>query len=182
MRSEITKHFLLGKFRNPNYVMDAVTELQSEGYSVYDVYTPFPVHGLDRLLGIKRSRLTVAAFFFGMTGTIAALSMIGYMLAIDWPMDIGGKPFWPGPAVAPVTFELTVLFAAFGMVFSFFGVNKMYPGKKPVLMDDRVTDDVMVVALDMSKVEDREKAESIMKKHEAHEVTEKYVHDDLFEV
>ncbi len=182
MRQDITKHFLLGKFRNPNYLMDAVQELQSEGYPIYDVYTPFPVHGLDRLIGVKRSRLTVAAFFFGMTGTITALAMMAYMLVMDWPMDIGGKPNWPGPAIAPVTFELSVLFSAFGMVFSFFGVSKMYPGKKPILMDERVTDDVLVVAIDMKEVENREKAESILKKHEAHEVVDKYVHDDLFEV
>ena len=108
--------------------------------------------------------------------------MIAYMLVWDWPIDIGGKPHWPGPAIVPVTFELTVLFSAFGMVFSFFGVNKMFPGKKPVLMDDRVTDDVMVIAVDMDENTDTDLIQSVYNKYGAFEIAEKYVHDELFKV
>ena len=182
MQSENTKHFLLGKFRNPEAILATVSELQHEGYSVFDVYTPFPIHGLDRILGIKRSRLSVAAFLFGATGTTAAISMMWYMNWLDWPQDIGGKPYYMGPAMVPIGFELTVLFSAFGMVLSFFAVNKMFPGKKPTLMDSRVTDDVMVVALDKSTFENSAVAEAIFKKHGAFEVSEKSVHDEFLEV
>ncbi|MCB9232450.1 MAG: DUF3341 domain-containing protein [Bacteroidia bacterium] len=181
---DTTKNFLLGKFHKPGQVINSVKALQGEGFSVYDVYSPFPIHGLDRILGIKRSRLTIAAFLFGMTGTCTALSMMLYMMYFDWPMDIGGKPSYLAPAAVPVSFELTVLFAAFGMVFTFFAVSKMYPGKKPVIMDPRVTDDVMVLAIEKSAIEeaDQDKIEGIMMSHGAFEISEKTVHNELFEV
>ena len=104
--------FLLGKFKTPAALSSSVTALQSEGIKVYDVYSPFPIHGMEKLLGFKRSRLTVASFFFGLTGMLCAILLQVFMLVWDWPMDIGGKPFFQGPALVPVTFELTVLFAA----------------------------------------------------------------------
>lgn len=162
--------------------MDAVKAIQEAGMPVFDVYTPFPIHNMDRLMGIKRTRLSVAAFFFGMTGTISALLMIAYMLVWDWPQDIGGKPFFPGPAAVPVTFELTVLFSAFGMVFSFFGVNKLFPGRQATLMDPRVTDDVIVVAVDKDKIDNPSSLEDLYKKHGAHEVSEKKVFDEFLDV
>jgi len=96
-----TQKFLLGKFKSPEATSESVAALNKEGIKVYDVYSPFPIHGIEKLLGFKRSRLTVAAFFFGMTGTIAAVSMQLYMLAFDWPIDIGGKPHYLGPAIVP---------------------------------------------------------------------------------
>ncbi len=174
--------FLLGKFKSPDDVKASVTALQTQGIKVYDVYSPFPIHGMEKLLGFQRSRLTVAAFFFGMTGTLCALLMQVFMLVWDWPMDIGGKPFFQGPALAPVTFELTVLFAAFGMVGTFFFVNKMYPGKTPILMDERVTDDVFVVAIDQERIHDRAQAEQILHDGGAFEVTDRIVDDPYFDV
>lgn len=182
MLKDRTKKFLLGKFKKTGQVMKSVTALQNAGYAIYDVYTPFPVHGLDKLMGIKRSRLTVAAFLFGMTGTLAAISMMMYMNFIDWPQDIGGKPSYLAPAAVPISFELTVLFSAFGMVFTFFGVSKMFPGKQPVLMDERVTDDVMVIAIDQAGIEDRDQAEKIMMDNGAFAIDEKTVHNELFEI
>ena len=177
-----TQKFLLGKFKSPEATSDSVAALNKEGIKVYDVYSPFPIHGIEKLLGFKRSRLTVAAFFFGMTGTIAAVSMQLYMLAFDWPIDIGGKPHYLGPAIVPVSFELTVLFAAFGMVLTFFFINKMFPWKEPVLFDERVTDDVFVVAIDQSGIKDRSHAEAILTANGAHEISERVVNDPYFDV
>ncbi len=182
MHQEHTRNFLLGKFKNPDAVIASVKELQEEGYSIFDVYTPFPVHGLDRALGIKRSRLSVAAFLFGGTGTICAVAMMLYMGWFDWPMDVGGKPLYMGPAAIPVTFELTVLFSAFGMVLSFFAVNKLFPGKKPTLMDQRVTDDVLVIAIDKSTFKDANRANEIFNRHGAFEISDKIVHDEFLAI
>ena len=100
----------------------------------------------------------------------------------DWPMDIGGKPFI-GLSYVPVCFELTVLFTAFGMVLTFFAVSKLFPGKEPVLMDDRVTDDVIVVAIDRNKLgSKRATVEGLMKANGAFEIVEKDVVDEFFEV
>jgi hypothetical protein len=174
--------FLLGKFKSPDDVKASVTALQSEGIKVYDVYSPFPIHGMEKLLGFNRSRLTVAAFFFGMTGTACALLMQVFMLVWDWPMDIGGKPFFQGPALAPVTFELTVLFAAFGMVGTFLFVNKLFPWKTPVIFDLRVTDDVFVVAIDQERIQDMKQAEQILHNGGAFEVAERVIDDPYFDV
>lgn len=174
--------FLLGKFRTPDAVSSSVTALQSEGIKVYDVYSPFPIHGMEKLLGFKRSRLTVAAFFFGMTGTFTAILMQVFMLVWDWPMDIGGKPNFQGPALVPITFELTVLFASFGMVGTFLFVNKLYPWKTPVIFDPRVTDDVFVVAIDQERISDRAKAEQILNDGGAFEIAEREINDPYFDV
>ncbi len=175
--------FLLGKYKSPEATSAGVEALQAEGIKVYDVYSPFPIHGLEKLLGFKRSRLTVAAFLFGATGLTLAVLMQVYMLVWDWPIDIGGKPNFQGPALAPISFELTVLLSAFGMVFTFFFVNKMFPWKKPVLFDNRVTDDVFVVAVDQEKLNgDKKKAEEIMKKAGAYEIAEQEVDDPYFDV
>lgn len=175
--------FLLGKFKSPDDVKASITALQSEGIKVYDVYSPFPIHGMEKLLGFKRSRLTVAAFFFGMTGTLCALLMQVFMLVWDWPQDIGGKPFFQGPALAPVTFELTVLFAAFGMVGTFLFVNKLFPWKTPVIFDLRVTDDVFVVAIDQDHMhQDSTTVGLIMTNHGAYEVAERVIDDPYFDV
>lgn len=174
--------FLLGKYRTPDEVKETVTALQSEGIKVYDVYSPFPIHGMEKLLGFKRSRLTVAAFFFGMTGTCCAVLMQVFMLVWDWPMDIGGKPFFQGPALVPISFELTVLFCAFGMVGTFLFVSKMFPWKQPVLFDERVTDDVFVVAIDKGHLHDTTQAEHILRGTGAFEVTEREIDDPYFDV
>lgn len=181
----MSKHslkFLLGKYRDPDSTSKSVKELQQAGIKVYDVYSPFPIHGMEKLLGFKRSRLTVAAFLFGMTGTTAAVLMQVFMLVWDWPMDIGGKPNFQGPAIVPVTFELTVLFAAFGMVFTFFFVNKMFPWKNANIMDPRVTDDVFVVAVEQENIKDRGEAEAILNRTGAFEISEKEIDDEHFDV
>jgi Protein of unknown function (DUF3341) len=177
-----TLKFLLGKYKDPDSTCASVKALSHEGIKVYDVYSPFPIHGMEKLLGFKRSRLTVAAFFFGMTGTCLAILMQVYMLVWDWPVDIGGKPHFQGPALVPITFELTVLFAAFGMVFTFLLVNKMFPWKTAVIFDQRQTDDTFVVAIDQSKIKDRQKAESILTHHGAFEIAEQEVNDPYFDV
>ena len=119
------------------------------GVNIEEVYSPFPVHGLDEALGYKRSRLPVAAFLFGLLGTILALTMQLYMLAIDWPMIIGGKDFAAIPDFIPVTFELTVLISAFGMVTCFLVVSNLKPYGKPRIFDLRSTDDMHVMALNL---------------------------------
>ena len=175
--------FLLGKYKTPDATSAGVEALQAQGIKVYGVYSPFPIHGIEKLLGFKRSRLTVAAFIFGMTGTICAVLMQVFMLVWDWPMDIGGKPNFQGPALVPIGFELTVLFSAFGMVFTFLFVNKLFPWKKAILFDDRVTDDVFVIAVDQDKLHgNKAQAEEIMKASGAYEVAEQEVDDPYFDV
>lgn len=147
---ERDKNFILGIYEDEDVLKSAVTTVRRNGIKIHEVYTPYPIHGLDKALGYKRSRLPVAAFFFGILGTVLALTMQIYMLAIDWPMIIGGKDHIALPAFIPVTFELTVLLSAFGMVTVFFITNDLKPWGQPRIFDLRITDDKHVMAIDLA--------------------------------
>ena len=94
--------YILAHFEDPDEMMHGIDKLQENNISIYDVFTPMPIHGIEAKLGIKRSRLPIAAFLFGLTGTITAFSMIYYMLVYDWPMNIGGKPAFAMPNFIPI--------------------------------------------------------------------------------
>ncbi|WNJ16601.1 DUF3341 domain-containing protein [Pontibacter sp. G13] len=167
------KNFLVGKFWDPNKVMDALKQLQDNAVHVHDVYSPFPIHGIEPYLNIKRSRLTIAAFIYGCMGFTTALMLMGLIYGLIWPMNIGGKPSLAVPDAVPITFELTVLFAAHGMVLTFFIVGQYWPGKKAKLFDERQTDDVFVVAIDKNKIADEAVVIEALTSNGAYEVTEK---------
>src|SRR5687768_13836385 len=143
------KNFLVGVFEDEDVLVNAVRLVKSKGVRIHEVFTPFPVHGLDEVLGYTRSRLPIAAFLFGITGTSLALLMQFWMLGYDWPMIIGGKPHAALPPFIPVTFEFTVLLSALGMVATFLIVSDMKPYGKPRQFDVRSTDDKLVVAIDL---------------------------------
>lgn len=144
-----TQRFLVGIYDDEEVLLNAVKKVKNLGVKIHEVYTPYPIHHLDTYLGHKRTRLPIAAFLFGLTGTILALTMQIWMLGIDFPMIIGGKNFVPIPDLVPVSFELTVLLSALGMVFTFLVSNNLGPGKKAFMFDRRSTDDKFVMAIDL---------------------------------
>ena len=169
------KHFVVGVFNDEDVLLSAVKKIRGNGVKISEVYSPFPVHGLDEQLGYKRTRLPIAAFLFGMTGTFLALTMQIGMLGFDWPMIIGGKNFWSVPPFIPVTFELTVLLSALGMVATFMIVSDMKPYKWPRQFDLRSTNDKHIMAIDLSSNSGKSKDEltRILKDAGAEEVNEK---------
>ncbi len=146
---EVNKNFLVGIFDNEQLVLDGVRKVRAGGVKIHEVFTPFPVHGLDEVLGYKRTRLPIAAFIFGLAGTSLALLMQIWMLGYDWPMIIGGKNYVSLASFIPVTFELTVLLSALGMVATFILVSDMKPYRWPRQFDVRSTDDKHVMAIDL---------------------------------
>jgi hypothetical protein len=143
------KNYTVGIFNDENSLMTAVKNVRGAGIKIEEVFSPYPVHGLDGALGYKMTRLPIAAFFFGLTGTTLALVMLFWMMGYDWPMIIGGKNFASVPPFIPVTFELTVLLSAFGMVFTFFVASDLKPWAKPRVFDARCTNDMHVMAIDL---------------------------------
>ncbi|MBV6642451.1 MAG: DUF3341 domain-containing protein [Cyclobacteriaceae bacterium] len=169
-----TSNYLTGVFEDEEVLLDAIKKVKNSGVKIHEVYSPFPVHGIDDALGYKRSRLTIVAFLFGLTGTSLALIMQIGMMGIDWPMIIGGKDYIPIPSFIPVSFELTVLLAAFGMVGTFFVVANLKPWGKPKIFDLRITDDKHVMAVDLGKNDlDEGKISKILKDSGASEVNKK---------
>jgi hypothetical protein len=150
----MSKKIIYGVFDDEEVLVGSAKKLRAAGVSIKDVFSPFPIHGIDPLLGIKPTRLSNAAFVYGMIGTSLAIWMTWYMLISDWPMNIGGKPSFTWlmnmPAFIPVTFELTVFCAAHGMVLSYLLVNKIYPGRSPHNPDLRSTDDKFIMEIHTS--------------------------------
>ncbi len=154
-------NYILGVYDDEDVLMDAIKTVRESGVKIEEVYSPFPVHGIEDALGYKRSWLSIAAFLFGITGTTLALTMQIGMMGVDWPMIIGGKDHIPFPSFVPVTFELTVLLASFGMVGTFLGISNLKPWGKPRIYDVRITDDKHVMAIDLDH---NDKSEADIKK------------------
>jgi hypothetical protein len=169
------KHFVVGIYDDEDVLLKGIKKVRDSGIKIQEVYSPFPVHGIDDALGIKKTRLPIAAFLFGMTGTSLALLMQIWMLGYDWPMIIGGKNHASLPPFIPVTFELTVLLSALGMVGTFMIVSDMKPYKWPRQFDIRSTDDKHVMAVDLAVNGGKSKDElkRILKESGASEVNDK---------
>ena len=147
------KDFVLAVFDDEETLVKGAQKAQNKNIKIHDIYTPFPVHGLDEAMGIKRSFLPYVTFGAALTGLTCALSLQIWTSAIDWPTNIGGKPFISLPAFVPVSFELTVLFGAHITVLAFLISNKLYPGKKAVIVHPEQTDDKFIMAVEKSQVD-----------------------------
>lgn len=174
----MSKKYLLGVFDDEMTLLDSIKTIRSRGLKIDEVFTPFAVHGMEDAMGWKRSRIPIAGFIFGALGTTTALVGMGWILASDWPQNFGGKPHFALPAFIPITFELTVLFAAISMVAAFMISSTIAPGIKKPIMDKRITDDKFLISFDISKNNVDVKAlKSVLKETGATEVNEKSLED-----
>ncbi len=132
-------------YNDDEVVLDAVKKVKAAHHHIEEVFCPFPVHGLDKAMGLAPTRLAITAFIYGITGMGVAIWMTYYMMIQDWPQDIGGKPnfsWWTNmPAFVPIIFELTVFFAAHLMVITFYMRSRIWPFKEAENPDPRTTDD-----------------------------------------
>jgi Protein of unknown function (DUF3341) len=142
------KKFVVGCFDEENALFSAVKDVRKSGYKIHDVYTPFPIHGLDKTMGLRDTSLHTAGFIYAITGTATALSFISWVFTSDWPLNIGGKPHFALPAWIPIIFELTVLFAAVGMVITFCYLCQLAPFVKKHHFHLRATDDLFVMVIE----------------------------------
>lgn len=143
--------FLYGLYNDDDIMIKGIKGLKAKGVKVKDAYTPFPVHGLEEILGIKWTRLAITAFMYGLTGLTLAIIAINYFMVQDWPMNIGGKPnfaFYENiPAFVPIMFEFTVLCAAHGMAITYFIRNMTLPGLPARNPHPRTTDDHFAIEI-----------------------------------
>ncbi|MFD2100804.1 DUF3341 domain-containing protein [Flagellimonas iocasae] len=132
-------------YNDDDVLMHAVKKVRAEHHHIEEVYTPFPVHGLDKAMGLADTRIAITSFMYGCLGLTVAIVMMNYIMIEDWPQDIGGKPSFSYlenmPAFVPIMFELTVFFAAHLMVITFYLRSKMWPFKQAENPDVRTTDD-----------------------------------------
>lgn len=148
----MSKQVIHGIYDDEEQLLDGVNQLRAKGIAIKEVFTPFPVHGLDHAMGLKRTRIAITSFLYGITGTSLGTLMMWYMMVHDWPTDIGGKPsfayYMNIPAFIPITFECTVLCAAHGMALTFFLRSWILPGVSAKNPDPRTTDDKFLVLLE----------------------------------
>ncbi len=144
------KKFAVACYDDEAVLFPAVHKVRHSGYKLHDVYTPFPVHGLDVALGHKESDLHIAGFCYGITGTATALGFMSWIFTKDWSINYGGKPFFALPAFIPITFELTVMFAAVGMVLTYCYLNQIMPGVKKHVFHPRQSDDLFLIVMEVT--------------------------------
>lgn len=156
------KKFVVGSFDDEQVLFPAVKKVRTAGYKIHDVYTPMPIHGLDKALGLRDTSLHTAGFLYAITGTTTALSGIGYVFTYDWPINFGGKPHFSLPAWIPITFELTVLFSAVGMVLTFCYLCQMAPFVKKHHFSLRSTDDLFVMVIECTPKTNEEELKSFL--------------------
>lgn len=150
-----SKKVLYGLYNDEEDIKSAVKSARKDHLDIMDVLTPFPVHGLDPILGLSESRLHILGFVYGAIGATFGFGFMSWALASDWPILFGGKPYWPVPSFIPITFEMTVLFAAWGMTITFYTICGMWPGVEAKILDNRITDDKFCIAFDVTDSEER---------------------------
>ena len=132
-------------YNDDDILMDAVKKTRAAHHQIEEVFTPFPVHGLDKAMGLEPTRLAICAFIYGCIGLAFGTWMMNYIMIQDWPQDIGGKPSFSYienmPAFVPIMFEETVFFAAHLMVITFYMKSRLWPFKEAENPDVRTTDD-----------------------------------------
>lgn len=132
-------------YTDDDVLMSAVKKVKAERHHIEEIYTPFPVHGLDKAMGLEPTRIAITAFIYGLIGLTVSILMMNFIMIEDWPQNIGGKPSFSYienmPAFVPIMFELTVFFAAHLMVITFYLRSRMWPFKNAENPDPRTTDD-----------------------------------------
>ncbi|MBM3328996.1 MAG: DUF3341 domain-containing protein [Calditrichaeota bacterium] len=141
---------LLGVFETEKAILAATRAAREGRYRIVDVHTPYAVHGLDRAMGLRPSRLPWAALLLGFIGAAFKVWFEYWTTGVSWPIDVGGKPFDSLPAFVPVTFEVMVLFAGVGTVFTFLIARRLLPGRSARLPHPDVTTDRFVIILEES--------------------------------
>lgn len=154
-----------GYYNKEAKLLDAVKSLRENDIKIKDVFSPYPIHGLDHAMGLRRSWLPRAAFVGGAVGAITGLLFQIWVFTKAYPINIGGKPFMSIPSFIPVTFECAVLFAAFSIVLTYLFRSNLGAGADNKIYDERATDDRFVVVLDTTDVNEQE-AEKIKSKFE----------------
>ena len=149
--------FLHAIYDDDDKLLYAVKYLKKEGVYIEDVFTPFPVHGLDKALGLEPTRISIAGFLYGCVGFAFAIFMMNYIMIEDWPQNIGGKPSFSFienmPAFVPIMFELTVFFSAHLMVITFYLRSRLWPFKAAENPIPETTDDKFLVQIPISNNE-----------------------------
>ena len=144
---------ILAEFENPDQLIRAAEKVRDGGYKRFDCHSPFPIHGMDKAMGIGPSKLGWLVAMGGFTGCCCAVLMQWWMSAVDYQVIVSGKPLFSFQAFVPIAFELTILFSAFATVLGMFAINKLPRFNHPVFESEKIkkaTDDGFFISIEGS--------------------------------
>lgn len=144
----MSRRVFVGIFETEEDILGMATAARQRGLKIIDIFSPYAIHGLERAAGFKPSRLPVTCFILALLGAGLKTWFEYWTTAVNWPIDVGGKPWNSWPAFVPITFEVMVLFAGVGTVIALFIASRLYPGKKAVLAYPGVTDNRFAILLE----------------------------------
>ena len=142
---------LLAEFPTPAALYHACEGIRDAGFTRWDAHAPFPVHGLDRAMGLRPTRLPWISLALALAGGAAGMGLQGWVSAIAYPLNVSGKPFFSWPAFVPITFELAVLGGAVGAVFGMFALNQLPTLWHPLFHSqrfERASDDGFFISIE----------------------------------
>jgi hypothetical protein len=144
-------HGLIATFHTTATLMHGAEKVRDAGYKFWDCHTPFPVHGLDRAMGVRRSLVPRFSLTGGIIGFCTGMSLIWFTSAYDYPLIVGGKPYFSPMFAFPVSYELTILFTAFATIGGMFFLNRLPMHYHPVLKYENIhrgMDDLFFIVID----------------------------------
>jgi ActD protein len=174
MTTNTSGRLLVSVFEREDDVVQATTAARKEGLEIVDVYTPYAIHGLDRVMGLPPSRLPWVCFLLGLLGAVTMTIFQFWASVVSWPINVGGKPWNSLPAFVPAIFEITVLCGGVGTVLFFFWWAGMRPGLESAMSDTRVTDDRFALVLRQTGAKfNRSAVEALLKRFHAVTIEER---------
>lgn len=179
-RDNTNRRFLLGVFDSEEAILGVTNDARMRGLEIADVYTPYAVHGLDKAMGLRPSRLPWVCFALGLAGASFKVWFEFWTSAVDWPINVGGKPWNSLPAFVPITFEVMVLFAALGTVAAFLLGRRLLPGKRAKLAFPGVTDDQFALVIEETDAAfDMEEVTAMLCEHGVTHIEERVEQESL---
>ena len=167
IKLEAINYGICATFNSAKDLYQAAGKIREDGYSKWECFTPIPVHGLDAQMGIGRSKVPVFTLIGGVTGFFTGMLIVWFMNSYDYPLIVGGKPYFSPIYPFPVFYELTILFAAFGTLFGMFFLNRLPRHNHPIFEHPnfgRTGDDKFMVLIEVEDPEyDEEKIQSRLK-------------------
>jgi len=147
----MNKDYILGVFEDEESLVSAFEKVKEKGILPVEVYTPYPVHEILEGMGNK-TRITTAAFFYGLFAAIGILAFLTWAASFSWPLNYGGKPFNAFPSFIVVTIVATILSITILTLFTFSARAKIFPGKVPEIFHERATNDKFVMVIDKNSL------------------------------
>lgn len=168
--ARLPKSCLIGFFNDPDQLMDAAHEASEQGFRNCDAYTPYPLHGIEEALRVKRSWIPTVSLAAWLIGGCLGFLFQYWVHVLDWPLNVGGRPLNAWPAYVVIIFECAVLCSALTNFLCLFVACRLYPHPFPNVLDESLTNDRFALVIPARSTEDEAAATRLLKQMGADEI------------